>query len=199
MTASEVTKLVAVVNLLWPHSRIGDDLQGTVAVWQEMLGDQSYSDAEKAIQGIAASGRNQAPPVGVVLATIIDRSTRLPDWDQVETEVLRMIRSYRPKRDRAMRDPYAQPLPEDWSHPVIAEYMTSDKWREWREGKPGDRTLVAQLRESYKATAERHIRNARNAAIGIPHPVPEIPRGGGLIRMDPTRHLPAAMAAEDAA
>lgn len=164
MTRDETGTVLAVVRLLWPHSNMGGNPSEVVGIWHRMLGECDTADVEDAVRELAASGREHAPLVGVVLKAIADREADAPDWDEVEAEVLRVIACYRPPRDE---DPYSAPPVGYWSHPAIAQFMAG-AWDEWRMSTEGDRTFRAQQREAYKALRVRAERAGSLALAGAP-------------------------------
>lgn len=164
MTREQTATVLAVVRLLWPHSNLGGDPQEVVGIWHSMLATADHRAVEAAVRELAAAGREHAPPVGVIVRTLAEREQNLPDWDEVEAEVRRAVRSYRPPRGA---DPYGVPPAEHWSHPAIAQFMDA-AWDEWRFSLEGDRTFLAQQREAYKALRARAERTGSLALVGAP-------------------------------
>ncbi len=167
MTRDETGTVLAVVRLLWPHSNMGGDPAEVVGIWHSLLAAADRDAVEAAVREAAAHGREHAPPVGVIVRMVAEREHDAPDWDEVEVEVLRAVRSYRPPRGEAQRDPYAEPPAEHWSHPTVALFMQG-AWNEWRMSVDGDRTFLAQQREAYKALRVRAERAGSLSLVGDP-------------------------------
>lgn len=183
MTREETATVLAAVRLLWPHSNMGGDPGEVVGAWHAMLRAADRQAVEDAVREQAAAGREHAPPVGVVVRMVAERAHDAPDWDEVEREVLRAVRSYRPRHG----NPYAAPADEYWSHPTVALFMDG-AWDEWRMSIDGDRTFLAQQREAYKALRVRAERAGSLSLVGAP-------RRRQLQRPDYLRALPGGQAA----
>jgi hypothetical protein len=152
-----------VVRGLWPHSNIDQGRpHHTARLWHSMLSDCDQASVEAAVKEQAASGREHAPPVGVIVRMVAERAADAPDWDEVQVEVLRAVRSYRPPPGP---NPYAAPPATYWSHPAIALFMEG-AWDEWRMSTDGDRTFLAQQREAYKALRARAERAGSLSLVG---------------------------------
>lgn len=179
MNPEQIGKVLKLVKAAWPHSTLGDPADST-RVWRALLEKFTPEQIADALKELAASGREHAPPAGVVLRTIVDRATAAPDFDEVHLEIVAAItgpRRYRPPRDVAATDPYAAPPAEHWSHPTVAAFA-EHVWNEWRMapdsgcGDPGvasaARTFYAQQRDAYRALRTRVSRDASLAVIGAP-------------------------------
>lgn len=181
MTRDETARTVAAVRLLWPHSNLGGNPVDVISMWHSLLADQQHEHVDAAIRELAAQGREHAPPVGVVVKTLAERTAHAPEWDEVRGEVLRAIATYRPPR--GSENPYAAPPAEHWSHPLVSVFMDG-AWDEWRMASEGDGTFNAQQREAWKALAHRAQRGVALAAVGAP-------RRRDLQRPDYLRALPS--------
>lgn len=165
MTGDEVIDVLTVVRGLWPHSNIDQGRpEQTARLWHAMLRDCSADAVQAAVKEQAASGREHAPPVGVIVRMVAEREQDAPDWDEVELEVLRAIRGYRPPSGGS---PYAAPPADYWSHPAVGLFMDG-AWDEWRMSTDGDRTFLAQQREAYKALRARAERAGSLSLVGAP-------------------------------
>jgi hypothetical protein len=167
MTREETAQILTVVRLLWPHSNLGHNPQEVVGIWHSMLATADRESVELAVREQAAAGREHAPPVGVIVKSVADRTEDIPDWDEVEREIRRAISAYRPPRDVARLDPYAAPPADYWSHPAVARFMDG-VWDEWRMAREDDRTFLAQQREAYKALRARAERAGSLRLVGAP-------------------------------
>lgn len=182
MTVGESARVVAAVQLLWPHSNLGGEPSAVVGMWHSFLGEHDYQAVDAAIRELAAQGREHAPPVGVVVKTLAERTAIAPEWDEVRCEVLRAIATYRqPPGPQA--DPYAAPPANYWSHPLISLFMEG-AWNEWRMASESDGTFNAQQREAWKALSARTQRGVALATVGAA-------RQNGLHRPDYLRGLPS--------
>lgn len=164
MTRKETSHVLAMVNMLWPHSDLGPDAAAVLALWHSFLRDLDAPGVEAAVRDLAAQGREHAPAVGVIVKTAADRATVAPDWDQVRQEILQGIVQYRPAPG-PQADPYAAPPPSYWSHPLIAEFIDG-AWNEWRLASEADGTFMAQQREAWKALAARAGRDIALRTVG---------------------------------
>lgn len=162
MTGTEAAAIVTAVRLLWPHSNLGEDERGVVAMWAKMLEGVDYASADAALMELAV-GREHAPPVGVVVERAVDRALNLPGWDEVWPELERLaLGSVMPDGRKRI------PAPGEFSHPFVAGFAR-ERWRMLcpLPGASDDiATLRAQLRDAYRAAAGRHARDAALAALG---------------------------------
>lgn len=182
MTREQTASVVAIVRMLWPHSNLGGNPGEVLGIWHSFLESYEPSEVEAAVRELAAQGREHAPPVGVVVRTVAERATEAPGWDEVRGEILNAIHRYRPRREDAMRDPYAAPPADYWSHPLVARFMDG-AWNEWRMAREDDGTFNAQQREAWKALAARIERGTALNAVGAP-------RRRDLARPDYLKGLP---------
>jgi hypothetical protein len=159
MTYAEACRLVAVVQAIWPHQRLATE---TPKVWHPLLEGFTLADAEASVRELAAEGREWPPPVGVIVKTLADRATEIPEWDEVWHEVHGLIRRY---------GSYRLPPEEAFSHPVVAAFARP-AWQELcaapAAGTNGHGTHKAQQREAFKALRARAQRDTGLAAIGAP-------------------------------
>lgn len=175
MTRGEVVQTMAVVRQSWPHSDIDrGDPAAALELWFAVLRGVEFMEAEAAIYELLASGREHAPPVGVIVKTVARRRDASPDWDEAWAEAQRMIRR------RGMYDP---PAADDFSHPMIGAFAVR-AWSELclgpAEGTNGFGTHYAQQREAYAAMRGRAQRDASLGLVGAPR------RRGELKRLDMT-------------
>ena len=178
MTREDTAAVAAMVRMLWQHSPM-DPM--TPDIWHPMLERLDRADVEQAVRELAATGREHAPPVGVIIKAVADRTVDVPDFDSAWAEIQTLIRrngSYRP------------PEPEDFTHPAIAEFAIP-AWQELcmapAPGVNGHSTHYAQQRDAYQARAGRARRDAGLAAVGAP-------RRTGLNRPDYLKALPGGAA-----
>lgn len=157
MTFDDTARVLAIVSAAWPHSVTGSPRQ-TAQTWHAILGDVPTPEVEAAVKELVASGREHAPPVGVILATAVDRAASVPEWDEVRDEILRMVRA----RGRTY-----PPSLVDWSHPAVAAFM-ANAWDEWCAAREGDGTFYAQQRNAWAAWSQRVVRDVACVAIGAP-------------------------------
>lgn len=184
MNRDETARVVAAVRLLWPHSNLGGNPADVISMWHSLLGDQLHQHVDAAIRELAAQGREHAPPVGVVVKTLAERTSVAPEWDEVRAEILHAIATYR-QPPGIQADPHAPPPDTYWSHPLVARFMEpAGVWKEWRMSREGDGTFAAQQREAWKALAGRAQRGVALAAVGAS-------RQPGLTRPDYLRALPS--------
>jgi hypothetical protein len=159
MTSAETCRLVAVVQALWPHQRLANE---TPKVWHPLLRRFSLEDAEASVRELAADGREWPPPVGVIVKTLADRATEIPEWDEVWHEINRIVRRY---------GSYHLPPEEAFSHPIVAAFARP-AWHELctapAPGTNGHGTHKAQQREAFNALRSRAQRDTGLAAIGAP-------------------------------
>lgn len=77
MNDAEVTQLLEVVRSFWPHSNLGDDPDTALEMWLAVLGDLPAAEVQAALVQLARSGREHAPPVGVI-AHAVDQARQAP-------------------------------------------------------------------------------------------------------------------------
>lgn len=181
MTREETAAVVGVVRMLWPHSNLGGSPNEVIGIWQSFLESYGSKEVEEAVRQLAADGREFAPPVGLVVKTIAERTLSMPEWDEAWTEIDRLKKYWNP----AFPGRETPPL-ERFSHPAIAAFALPT----WREicrgpapGTDGYGTFYAQLREAWKARAARDERGVALAAVGAQH-------RPGLQRPDYLKALP---------
>ena len=156
--------MLAVVRMMWPHSNLGDDAVAIVGLWHSLLERFDAGDVEAAVRELAASGREHAPPVGLVVKTLAERATDAPEWDETWSEVHRLIARF---------GSYRVPPEDEFSHPIVAAFARP-AWRELcmapAPGTGGHGTHEAQQREAYKAMRARLGRDGALVALGAPRP-----------------------------
>lgn len=192
MTREEVALLVGEVRMTWPHSNLGDRIEAVVEHWHlRFFRDVEYADALAAVLELGTSGREHAPPPGVILKASTVRAVDPPEWDEARAEILRAIRTYRaparnpdgsPRLVASECDLFPAPPPEWWSHPILAAFMAG-AWQEWRMAPVDDGTFNAQQRNAYAAMRDRSVRDVGLRAVGAS-------RHGGLGRIDAAGLLP---------
>lgn len=69
MTKRETANVVSMVRLSWPHSTLGDSPTEIHATWHDELRDLTSTAVELAVQRLRRSGREHAPPIGVIVQT----------------------------------------------------------------------------------------------------------------------------------
>jgi hypothetical protein len=158
MTATETAQVLAIVRMLWPHSNLGEPRE-TLKLWHSFLHGFPAGDVEAAVRELAATGREHAPLVGVVVKTVTERVTDLPDWDEAWADIDRLIRSH---------GSYRIPAPGDFEHPLIAAFAIP-AWTELctgpAPGTNGHGTHYAQQRDAYRAMRGRLERGAALDAV----------------------------------
>jgi hypothetical protein len=180
---NEAAALLSAVAALWPHSNLGPDPEVTVSLWAELLSAVDLAEATEAVKELAVSGREHAPPPGVVLRTAVERAEDVPAWGEAWEEIVRLLR-----RRGTYWGPGGTPgaPPEDvFSHPAIARFAIP-AWRELAlapgPGAPGFGTHYAQTRDAYNAIRGRRVYDRGLAVIGAP-------RRRALGRLDPDAAL----------
>lgn len=178
MTREQTGQVLAIVRMVWPHSNLGGDAGQVVGLWHSFLESFAMDDIEGAVRELAASGREHAPPVGVVAQTAAARASDLPEWDQAWAEVDRLIRRFG----------YANVPPDEaFSHRLIAMWARP-AWKELCSGPApgtnGHGTHHAQQREAFKAMRARVTRDVGLAALNAP-------RTSTLKRLPPTFEIPS--------
>ena len=126
MKKSEIVKLILATGTMWPHWKAPeqpDTLDLAVGTWHVVLEDIPEGLAFAALHSLAASGREFAPPVGVIRQTAVQLSIRArgeecPGIDQAWTEVQTQIRRF------------GYQHPPDWSHDAIERAVAAFGWRE---------------------------------------------------------------------
>lgn len=159
MNRQEAAQIVAGVRVLWPHSNLGSPAEA-IAAWHGLLEQFPVRAVELAVRELAASGREHAPPPGVVLRAVADRETDLPTWEDAWDETCRLISRF---------GSYRVPSVEAFSHPLIAAFARP-AWAELcagpAAGTNGYGTHFAQQREAFKAMRHRVERGAALEAVG---------------------------------
>ena len=127
MMKSEVLKLVTVTQTLWPNWKgpeTADQMTLVVDTWQAILDDVPTDLALASVRALATSGREFAPPVGMIRQKAVDLVSaaggdRAPDVDVAWGEVRQAAASRGYQAGQA-----------DWSHPAIAAAVASIGWKE---------------------------------------------------------------------
>lgn len=72
MNRPDTLKLIGLVRMLWPHSRVGEDLpeDELLNAWHTILADTPLTEATAVVERLARAGREHAPPVGVIAAGV---------------------------------------------------------------------------------------------------------------------------------
>lgn len=166
MTLQQVGDVIAMVRMLWPHSQLGDDPAAVAAVWHSMLATADAAEVEATVRELAQTGREHAPPVGVIVARLAERLTDAPDWDEAWAEIERLKWRFHPGFPGR-----EVPPPERFSHPLVAAFAVP-AWKELCLGPaPGTGdfgTFYAQQREAFRATRARAERGAGLAVVRAP-------------------------------
>lgn len=171
MTTDDVVDLLSTVRLLWPHSDVtGPVPERAVRLWHALLGDASVGEALAAVTELSTVEAH-APGAGRVAAKIAERRTPVPEWDEVWAEVRALARRCVTPRG------YRVPRPEEFSHPLVAEYARAA----WRDLCPGPErrhvtTFYAQQRDAYQALVGRTERDDRLRLVGAERPRLPSPR-----------------------
>jgi hypothetical protein len=95
VTEEETELVLRAVRMYWAHSSMGGSPEEVFEFWHGHLRDVDSVEALAAL-GEMASTREHAPNPAQVVAAIAERSGALPGWDEVQDEILRAIRFYRP-------------------------------------------------------------------------------------------------------
>jgi hypothetical protein len=166
MTREETARVVAAIQLLWPHSNLGGAPADVVSMWHSFLGEFPHQAVDAAVRELSAQGREHAPPVGVVAKTVATRAVDPPDWDEVWTEIEQLLKRYHPGFPNRETPPAGA-----FSHPLIAAFAVPS-WRELAlgpaSGTKDHGTFYAQQREAWKAFAHRSQRSVALGAVGAP-------------------------------
>lgn len=180
MTLSETSTVVAMVRMLWPHSNLGEDPAGIVAVWHSMLLTADAAAVEETVRELAQTGREHAPPVGVIVSRLAERATSAPDWDEAWAEIERLKWRF----NTAFPDRQVPPA-DRFSHRLLAEFAIP-AWREFclgpAPGTNGFGTFYAQQREAWRAMRARAERGVGLGVVRAPRrselrPMGEITEG----------------------
>lgn len=105
MTRQETGAVVAVVRMLWPHSKLGNSSDEVVGIWHDLLGRFDRRIVEVTIRQLAESGREQAPPPGVVVSAVRQREALpAPSFDDMQAFLSQHARCfpYHEKGERAL-------------------------------------------------------------------------------------------------
>ena len=177
MKKSEVLKLVTVTKTLWPSWKGGDspeELSLVVDAWQAILDDIPPDLALAAVRSLATSGREFAPPVGVIrqkALQLVSAATGgvAPDVDEAWAEV----------RLAASSRGYMAGQPE-WSHPAVGAAVRSIGWKDLCHSTNHD-ALRAHFFKVYgtaqaRVEAERDLPPAARAVaeLHVGHRMPEL-------------------------
>jgi len=167
MTRDDVKKVMAAVQILWPHSPLYPNGHASLAVdvWLTMLNDLDADATLACVQSLAADGREHAPAVGLIRSRTVETVARLtggdvPSIGQAVEEVMREI-------SRVGR--YGSPC---FSHPAISTAVTQQTWSALCNSTNMDVTL-AMFRRIYETHATRSQREmslppqARNVLNGV--------------------------------
>ena len=168
MKKTEVLKLVTVTKTLWPNWKgadTADELALAVDTWQAILDDIPTDLALAAVRSLATSGREFAPPVGVIrqkAVQLVSAATggNAPDVDEAWAEV----------RHATSSRGYMAGQP-DWSHPAIAAAVHSIGWKDLCHSTNHD-ALRAHFFKVYgtaqaRADAERDLPPAARAVAEL--------------------------------
>lgn len=182
MTRDDVAAVLALIRMTWPHSNIGDNADQIIGLWHSFLAPLDRQDVEEAVRELVATGREYAPPVGVVVKTVADRQVDAPGWDAAWHEIQTLIRR---------NGSYRVPAQDDFSHAAVAQFAIP-AWEELcmapAPGVNGHSTHYAQQRDAYQARAARAARDTGLAVVGAT-------RKAGLTRPDYLKALPGGGAA----
>ena len=89
-TKAEVSRLILVLNGLYPHQAIGKGLAEkaqakkvveAAAIWHQVLGDIPYDALSLIVRQIAGSGREFYPPPGVIRQSVFEMTS--PDTERL--------------------------------------------------------------------------------------------------------------------
>jgi hypothetical protein len=122
MTREETARVVAAIQLLWPHSNLGGAPADVVSMWHSFLGEFPHQAVDAAVRELSAQGREHAPPVGVVAKTVATRAVDPPDWDEVWTEIEQLLKRYHPGFPNRETPPAGA-----FSHPLIAAFAVPQR------------------------------------------------------------------------
>lgn len=178
MKKTEVLKLIVVTKTLWPNWKAPETTEETnlaVETWQAILDDVPAELAAAAVRSLATSGREFAPPVGVIRHEALQLVSRAdgsaaPGVDEAWGEVQRAARTRG----------YAAGAP-DWSHPAVGNAVESLGWRDICHS-TNPEALRAHFFKVYGAAVDRgnrdrHIPNAvadLAQRVSIGHRMPEL-------------------------
>lgn len=131
MTDRDVANLIRVIGMMWPTVPVRDfDAEIQIQVWQRVLAEIAYPEAEAVVVEHARTGAPFPPAVGVIterVLTLRERAdgTYAPDPDQALAEVMAGVR----QGGLNLLDPKRQPKHE-WSHPAVATAVRAMGWRD---------------------------------------------------------------------
>lgn len=192
MKPSEWTDLVVWMRGFWPHASTPKE---AVVAQHMFVADLGADAARGVVQLFASEGREHPPTGAMIAARAAELASPTPAWDQVQAEVELAIVAKRPEpeplpceacdetgfifdetananRDcecRAERVRRGQQRHE-WSHEVIAEWMTPPRWQRWTDALnagTGIATFRAQERESFAAERARYLEDRALALAGV--------------------------------
>jgi hypothetical protein len=152
MTPADIAQLLTRMSMVWPNYKLPTDpetLSLLIQTWGDLLDGITLEQSTQAIRSLAAEGREFAPQPGLVRrrAKELTGVGTVPTAAQAWEEVLWLI---------ARRGWARPPLPEDFSHPAVAETVDSMGWQALCESTTGmaDR---AHFMKFYAERADRHL------------------------------------------
>jgi hypothetical protein len=93
VTRQEAAAVVAMLKLWWPHSDLtASGISATVDGWHEALGSFGAEEVERALRQLRDTGREHAPPLGVVVAAVRRaQQPPPPSFDDVQAYLSRNV------------------------------------------------------------------------------------------------------------
>jgi hypothetical protein len=81
MTREETARVVAAIQLLWPHSNLGGAPADVVSMWHSFLGEFPHQAVDAAVRELSAQGR-ETPPAGAFSHPLI-AAFAVPSWREL--------------------------------------------------------------------------------------------------------------------
>lgn len=161
MTEADTARLVAMVRMIWPSTDVSIEI---TRLWHTFLDRFALADVEAAVRELAVEGNSFAPTIGQLVAKVSERIDTAPDADEARMEFFRLLRRY--SHDNP-------PPAAAYSHPLFASFYAANNnayWREWCVATDGDRTFVAQQRDTWNAYRNRIERERRLGLVNAQRP-----------------------------
>lgn len=177
MKKTEVVKLITVTATLWPTFRgpqTDDEMDLAVETWRAVLDDVPPDLAVAAVHALATSGREFAPPVGVIRQKAVQLvaaaiGQMAPSVDEAWAEV----------RQKASELGYMNGPPAEWSHRAVDDAVAAIGWREICHS-TNPEALRAHFMKLYGSAVDRAAEQrdmpaaVRETAARIGHRLPEL-------------------------
>lgn len=158
MTKQETTKLMAVIQGIWPSWQQGRSVQITITVWQKIFAAESYEEMEAAVLAFASTDTRGYPPAPGNLKELLSQMRDASgDGELTETEAWALVR-------KAMTRGLYNAEEEFAKLPPVCQQVVGDKavLHDWAmlDADKVDTVIASNFQRSYRARAE----NARTMA-----------------------------------